>query len=109
MAAMFDDIDILATPTMAITPPAADLGRDGGRARLLWKQRGFTEFTSIWNLAGFPALSVPVGFTDDGLPVGMHLVAPPGAAHRVLQLAAQLENLRPWPRTASRGDRALAN
>ena len=58
-------------------------------------------FTTPWNLAGLPAASVPCG-TDQGLPLAVQIVAPPGGERTVLALAAQIEQLRPWPLTAGR-------
>jgi amidase len=47
-----------------------------------------------WNLAGYPALSVPAGRHPSGVPIGVQLVAPPGGEPRLLALAGQLEKLR---------------
>ncbi len=55
-------------------------------------------YTPPWNLAGLPAASVPFGHDDEGLPVGIQLVGPLGSEPRLLSLAAQIEQLRPWPR-----------
>jgi amidase len=49
-----------------------------------------------WNVTGQPACSVPAGFDDDGLPVGVQLVARRGGDATLLALAAQLERARPW-------------
>ena len=53
-------------------------------------------FTSVCNAAGVPAMSVPLEWTEDGLPVGMHFVARYGAEATLLSLAAQLEQAHPW-------------
>jgi len=60
----------------------------------------FAPFAAPWNLAGWPAMTVPAGLAPDGLPLGVQLVAPPGGEARLLALAGVLERLRPWPRTA---------
>jgi amidase len=52
--------------------------------------------TQVFNLTGQPAASVPMGWTDDGLPLGVQLVAAVGDEARILQVAAQLERARPW-------------
>jgi amidase len=54
--------------------------------------------TGVWNLAGYPAATVPV--PADGLPGAVQLVATPGREDLLLSLAAQLEAARPWPRHA---------
>jgi amidase len=56
-------------------------------------------FTGLWNLAGYPAMSVPAGRHPSGLPIGVQLVAAPGGEARLLAIAAQLETRNPWPRT----------
>jgi amidase len=52
--------------------------------------------TTPWNLAGLPAISVP-STAAASLPVGIQIVAAPGAEPVIIALAAQLEQLRPWP------------
>jgi amidase len=58
--------------------------------------------TAAWNLAGYPAASVPAGVSPQGLPMAVQLVATPGNESLLLGLAAQLERERPWPRHAPR-------
>ena len=53
-------------------------------------------FTSIFNVTGLPAISLPVHETSDGVPVGVQLVGPPGREDLVLMLAAQLEDAVGW-------------
>ena len=59
-----------------------------------------TDDAGPWDLAGFPAMSVPAARYPSGLPIGVQLVAPPGGESQLLALAAQLESLNPWPRIA---------
>jgi amidase len=54
-------------------------------------------FALEWNLTGQPSISVPVGRSDDGLPIGMQLVGRHGEEATLLALAAQLEGELRWP------------
>jgi amidase len=56
----------------------------------------YVPFTQLVNLTGTPAMSVPLHWTADGLPLGVQFVARFGQEDRLLQLAAQLEAARPW-------------
>ena len=56
----------------------------------------FTPFTPSVNVAGLPAASVPFAWTDDGLPLGIHLIGRTGGEAVLLRLASQLEQARPW-------------
>jgi Asp-tRNA(Asn)/Glu-tRNA(Gln) amidotransferase A subunit family amidase len=57
---------------------------------------GWVPYTQLANLTGRPAMSVPLHWTADGLPLGVQLVAPLGGEAGLLRLAAQLAEARPW-------------
>jgi amidase len=101
-AAFFADYDVLLTPTLATLPPKARRWHELRWATNAVPSIRLAGFTGLWNLAGYPAISVPVGRHPSGLPIGVQLVAAPGGEARLLGLAAQLERLAPWPRTPSR-------
>jgi aspartyl-tRNA(Asn)/glutamyl-tRNA(Gln) amidotransferase subunit A len=85
----FESYDILLTPTTPI--PAPLRGGDAvERARLL------TRFTAPFNLTGLPALSLPCGFTKNGLPVGLQIVSRPWAEVEVLQAGQAYEQATEW-------------
>jgi amidase len=96
----FEHVDVLLTPALARPPlPARAWSRRGWLANL-WADVQYAPFAAPWNLAGWPAMAVPAGLAPGGLPLAVQLVGPPGSEPRLLGLAAQLERLRPWPRTA---------
>ena len=86
---LFEHHDILLTPTTPISAPES--GADAvERARLL------TRFTAPFNLTGLPAISLPCGFTAQGLPMGLQLVARPWDEARLLQAAFAYEQATGW-------------
>jgi amidase len=99
-ARFFERVDVLVTPTLAQPPLPARAWRERGWLANLYANARFAPFAAPWNLAGWPAMAVPAGLAPDGLPLSVQLVAPPGREARLLAVAAQLEQLRPWPRTA---------
>ncbi|HEY8740505.1 MAG TPA: amidase, partial [Candidatus Dormibacteraeota bacterium] len=106
--AWFADHDALVTPTTArvFAPAAGWLEINWLKFFLMGSQQA--PMTQAWNLANFPAASVPGGLTSDGFPLGVQVVAPRGGEELVLSLAAQLEQLRPWPRHAPMAETVAA-
>jgi len=94
--AIFDSCDVLMTPVMGGT--ALPVRRWEGRGAL-WTLLGMSRFYPYcipWNHLGNPAMSVPAGFADDGMPLAVQIVGRPGDEPTLLSLAAQLEAERPW-------------
>ena len=56
----------------------------------------YAMFTSLFNITGQPAISLPLHWTADGLPIGVQLVGPYGREDVLIRLASQLEQARPW-------------
>jgi amidase len=96
----FTGHDVLITPMLATMPPKAIPWREKGWLANAIPSIRLTDYLGPWDLAGFPAISVPVGQHKSGLPIGVQIVAPPRCESRLLSIAAQLETLNPWPRTA---------
>ena len=96
-ASWFANFDVLIMPTLA--EPAVPLGKWDGKGWLRTTM-GVANWTltTPWNLAGFPAASVPAGTSADGLPLAVQIVAAPGGEALLLSVLRQLEHLRPWPR-----------
>jgi amidase len=98
----FGDVDVVITPTLAQFPiRSAAWGQRGWTANLLANAR-YAPFCAPWNFLGWPAMAVPAGLGPNGMPLSAQLVARPGGEAMLLAVAAQLERLRPWPRTAPR-------
>ncbi|OZM73601.1 amidase [Amycolatopsis antarctica] len=98
-AEFFAEHDVLITPALATLPPKAGPWNERSWPSNAVRAVRVAGFAGLWNLAGYPAMSVPAGRHPSGLPVGVQLVAAPGGEARLLGLAAQLEGLAPWPRT----------
>ncbi|MGH3186321.1 MAG: amidase [Streptosporangiaceae bacterium] len=86
----FSRVDVIATPTMPATAPAADA--PAGPINLWWASPGFTP---VSNVAGLPALTVPAGFGRDGLPVGLHLMARPFDERALAAIGSAVERALP--------------
>ena len=90
------EYDLLLTPTMSV--PAFEIGRhprviDG---QSVDPRLGYMPYTPPFNLTGQPAASAPCGFTEDGMPVGLHIVGRRGDEATVLRASAAFEEARPW-------------
>ena len=64
--------------------------------QLISENLGWVPYTQLANLTGRPAMSVPLHWTADGLPIGAQLVGRLGSEGLLLRLAAQLEQAQPW-------------
>jgi Asp-tRNA(Asn)/Glu-tRNA(Gln) amidotransferase A subunit family amidase len=91
------DCDVLATPTLAVPPFSTKLplGPEQVGGEKVDPQVGWA-FTWPFNLTGQPAISIPCGWTKDGLPMGLQLVGRRGADGLALRVAAAIEALAPW-------------
>lgn len=96
----FEDFDVIATPTISRGALSVDhdhfapIEIDGKTADVV--RRAWYPYTSVFNLTGHPAVSLPCGFDRDGLPLAIQLVARPGADAFLLKVAAAFERVRPW-------------
>lgn len=94
----FTRYDVLLTPTMATPPPKiGELGpHQSDVERYLERLLQTIGFTQLMNVAGNPAMSVPLSWNGDGLPIGVQFAAAYGAEATLFRLAAQLEKASPW-------------
>jgi amidase len=93
------DFDMLLTPTSAILPPLAGAvleAQHATPAEPVADVVASVSFTAFGNVAGLPAVSLPLHWTEQGLPVGVQLTAGPWQEATLIALAAQLESARPW-------------
>lgn len=93
---VFDGVDLLLTPTIAQRPRPVGVLDGKGSIRAQLVSLPMIAFTALWNVTGNPAASIPAGFGTDGLPIGVQLVAAHNDEATIMQVAAQLEQVRPW-------------
>ena len=95
-AAQMTGHDVLLVPTLLTSPPPYRLlDQPRGTTRAFFDvEFATTGWTTLANVTGWAAVSLPLGVTDDGLPIGVQLMAPDEAV--LLRLAAQLETALPW-------------
>jgi aspartyl-tRNA(Asn)/glutamyl-tRNA(Gln) amidotransferase subunit A len=100
VAAIFADIDVLLTPSTAVTAfpaegpmPLEINGREVAAGMAV-------PFTMLANLCWNPAISLPAGVNSEGLPVGLQVIARRHRDEVALRLARVFEQARPWPRFA---------
>lgn len=90
---VFEKFDVVVTPTTPLLPPTiAELHADA--ANLRSHEIAMLRNTRPFNVLGLPAVSIPCGRTDSGLPVGIQFTAAPGQERLLLRFAAAFENLR---------------
>jgi amidase len=99
IVSFWKDVDVVVTPTLALQP--VPIGwtyeeTDGDPRLAFARQLLFTPFTALVNVTGQPALSVPLHWTAEGLPVGVQLIGAPFAEATLIRLAAQLEQAVRW-------------
>jgi amidase len=96
MGAIFEHVDLVLTPTTAQPPPRVDQLKGRGYWATSTAASAACPFAWPWNVVGWPAISVPAGFTAAGLPIGAQLVAPCASEALLLSLAAELEQGQRW-------------
>jgi amidase len=91
-------VDLLLSPTLGEPPPPLGTFDDSGSDPLaaIERARVTAAFTAAVNATGQPAISLPLHWTEEGLPLGIQLVAPYGREDILIRVAAQLERAQPW-------------
>jgi amidase len=93
-----DGWDVLLTPTLAEPPPPlAEFAPVEGDPLAQMRRAGrFVPFTPPFNMSGQPAISLPLHWNADGLPIGVQLVGAYGREDVLIRVASQLEGAHPW-------------
>ena len=92
----FDTYDVLLTPTLACEVPPLGLLDTTNPAAMYEHGSTYSSWTSVFNVTGMPAISLPLATAGDGMPIGVQFVADLGYEARLISLAAQLEQAAPW-------------
>ncbi len=97
IVSLWSRYDLLLTPTLALPPALVGWESEPDDP---WEQfdraARFTPFTAAFNVTGQPAMSVPLHWSGEGLPIGVQLVGPPLGDALLFRVASQLEAARPW-------------
>jgi aspartyl-tRNA(Asn)/glutamyl-tRNA(Gln) amidotransferase subunit A len=96
LAQAFQDVEVLLTPTVAIAAPKLEAGSGDIGAPMGAMRGALRRLTQPFNLTGHPALTVPCGFSHDGLPIGLQLIGRPFDEPRLLNLAYAYEQSTAW-------------
>ena len=97
MEHLFDEYDVLLSPiTSAVTPPLGLASLDNDYANYIQGIIGSIGYTVLANVSGQPSMSVPLGTSRNGLPIGMQFTAALCREDLLFQLAGQLEHASPW-------------
>jgi amidase len=96
MAEWWSSYDVLVTPTLGAPPPRLGWFTADGPEREGANIASFIPYTAQFNMTGQPAVSLPLHWSADGLPVGVQLVAAYGREDLLVRLAARLEQAAPW-------------
>jgi aspartyl-tRNA(Asn)/glutamyl-tRNA(Gln) amidotransferase subunit A len=92
-----DEVDVLVMPTSSIPAPLIpDRAGIGSKQEVLDGYKGRRSYTSPFNLANTPALSINCGFTSEGLPVGLQIAGRPFDETRLFQAAYAYEQATEW-------------
>jgi amidase len=94
--AAFAAYDAVLTPTLALPPVPVGYFDEVDPAENFERQKRFTPWTAIYNISGLPAVSVPLHWNAEGLPIGVMLGGRMGDEGPLISLSAQLEEARPW-------------
>ncbi|WP_250573234.1 amidase [Nonomuraea sediminis] len=100
VSAYLTEYDLLVTPTLGQLPATHGTldYHDPAHTVATWLESliAYGPFTTLFNASGHPAISLPLGHSAEGLPIGVQFVAPYGREDVLIQIASQLEQAMPW-------------
>lgn len=98
IAGFMESFDVVVTPTLAEPPvPLGSFKQEPDNPMAaLFRSAEFAPFTPVQNVTGQPAMSMPLHFTESGLPIGVHFIGRYADEATLFRLAGQLEKARPW-------------
>ena len=95
-------LDVMLTPVLGhVTPRLGYISPDVPFEELLSRLSTYAAYTPLNNASGTPAISLPIGMSTQGLPIGVQLASTIGNEGILLELAYELEQTNPWPRIQS--------
>ncbi len=91
--------DLVLSPVVAhVTPKLGHLSPEHPFSEVFQRMMNYASFTPMNNINGSPAISLPLGISSQGLPIGLQFSAAHGDERRLLEIAYELEQVQPWPR-----------
>lgn len=100
-AKVLERLDVIVSPTVAAPPPKLGfLATDLPFHTMFDRLKTYVPFTPLINAAGAPAISLPLGRSAEGLPLGVQFAAGYGEERTLLELALEIEAAHPWPQVA---------
>lgn len=94
---LFEKYDVIMTPVVSHnTPPIGHFSAWLPYEEISRRAIEYASYTGLQNITGAPAISLPLGTSKNGMPVGVHFTAPYGLDKRLLELAYELEEAKPW-------------
>jgi amidase len=92
---LFETYDILVSPVLSHpAPPIGHFGAEVDTLEIIMKLNSYVNFTTTQNITGAPAISLPMGLSKDGLPIGVQFAAKTGEEKKLLQLAFEMEDVK---------------
>jgi amidase len=96
LVSLWEDYDLLLTPTLAKPPFRIGTPESFPAAEMVEERFRFSPFTPVFNVSGQPAVSLPLWWSGEGLPIGVQLAGPPAGEAVLIRVSSQLEEARTW-------------